>query len=234
MHVRLRWKIELIQVLCSAEWRTAVFIPGQEIDTNTVCGYWVWFYIPRSWSVVFLLLILWSCCARVWQDRQRKGLWALGRDVWGHEGLQLGHIPALHTWLKVIPPGLRWAQISVCQKCNWRNLKIHLSRWGQIASPCPAMWGPLTERMNTIEGLFLPEQAEGRPDDKRPLDSRKGRRRSRKGHEKETESVVILWNTGTKATFISHINVKQWNLLSKFLISILRSTYKVYQGQTNR
>lgn len=52
---------------------------------------------------------------------------ARGSNVWGHEGLQPAHIPALHTPLKAKPLGFRWAQISVCQKCNWRNLKIHPS-----------------------------------------------------------------------------------------------------------
>lgn len=44
---QMQWNIELIQLLCSAEWRTAVFIPGQEINTNTVCGHWSWFHIPH-------------------------------------------------------------------------------------------------------------------------------------------------------------------------------------------
>lgn len=36
------------------------------------------------------------------------------------------------------------------------------------------MWVPLTERMNTIESPFLPEQAKGRGEDKWSLPSRKG------------------------------------------------------------
>lgn len=207
MHVgllnQMQWNIKLIQVLCCGEWRSAVFIPGQEIDTNTVCGSWLWFHIPR-WQRPDQLCCCYSfCCSTVHMcdetDREKKDcVWlvrALSRHMWGHEGLQLGRIPTLHTWLKVIPPGLRWAQISVCQKCNWRNLKIHPSRWGQIASPCPAMWGPLTERMNTIEGLFLPEQAKGRPDDERPLDSRKRTAgKSKRTGEGDRISWSSIWN----------------------------------------
>lgn len=153
---RMQWNIGFIQVLClSGEWRSAVvFIPRQEIDTNTVVGSDCYF--------MFCARLLCFCCSFCLHQCKTDRGKTLRSSVSFRPAclrLQLGHITTLRTWLKVMPPGLRWAQISVCQKCNWRKLKIHPSQWGQIAPRCPARWGPLTERMNTIEGLFLAERA---------------------------------------------------------------------------
>lgn len=51
--------------------------------------------------------------------------------------------------------------------------KLLPPRRGRTAPPCPARRGPLTERMNAMEGLFPAEQAKGRTGDKRPPDSAK-------------------------------------------------------------
>lgn len=109
----------------------------KKINTNTLCRYWLLIHIPswqRSDQLYFCCSLCCCVCVCVY-DRPRKKPLTLCRCLSIRQkclrawGLQLGHIlvPALHTWMKVIPPGLRWAQISVYQKCNWRNLKIHPS-----------------------------------------------------------------------------------------------------------
>ncbi|TNN62730.1 hypothetical protein EYF80_027072 [Liparis tanakae] len=48
-----------------------------------------------------------------------------------------------------------------------------------------------------MEGLFLPEQAKGRPDDKRPLDSGKGQRGSGKDTRRRQNGVRLRTAAGT-------------------------------------
>lgn len=78
---------------------SAVFIPGQEIDTNSVCGYWLWFYIPHWQHLDQLCFCCSFCCymcvcaAHMYDkiDREKDSMpvWAIGRHVRGHKGLQL-------------------------------------------------------------------------------------------------------------------------------------------------
>lgn len=211
---QMQWNIELIQLLWVAvsPW------------TKNLYKYSLWVLIvilhsalAAPYSLVFDAHFAVTYCADAWLDKERKRLYCSVSirqacvRAWGFT-TSYSHIPTLHTWLKVIPPGLRWAQISVCHKCNWRNLKIHPSWWGQIASPCPAMWGPLTERMNTIEGLFLPEQAKGTLDDKRPLDS-KDSGGSRKDSRRRQNRWSSVWNTDFKHNGYFHFPLEMLKII---------------------
>lgn len=183
---RMLCKIELIKFLCSGEWQSLVFIPGQEIDTNTVSGAWLWFHIP-PWQYPDQLCFCCSFCCCMCETRQTQNktfnaLWVLGSHIWEHKGLRPSHIPSLHSWLKVIPPG--WGELKYQFVRNAIEEASKFTHQGEDKShPCPAMWGPLAESMNTIEGLFLAEQAMGRPDDKWLLDSRERTVGPLKGHE---------------------------------------------------
>lgn len=120
--------------------------------SKSVCGYWVLFRILQwqhsdLWWVLLLVLLFHLSLYYVTRQTKRYSV-----CVWAY---YVDWAPALHTWLKVIAPGLRWAQISVCQKCNWRKLKIHPSWWGQIASLCPGDARPInweSERVSTRAG----------------------------------------------------------------------------------
>lgn len=141
-------------------------------------------------SCVFVAVcvnLLCVCETRQTRSKTFNALWVLGSHIWEHKGLRPSHIPSLHSWLKVIPPG--WGELKYQFIRNAIEEASKFTHQGEDKShPCPAMWGPLAERMNTIEGLFLAEQATGRPDDKWLLDSRERTVGPLKGRE-EIKSV---------------------------------------------
>lgn len=173
MYVRLlnqmEWNIELIQVLCSAEWRSAFFYPV----TRNRYKYSLWFHIPH-WQhpdeLCVCVYVLCICVKRQWEKDcccmsvGQACLRAQGFTTWLYTCIT--HLAGGYTSRFKVNSNISLSETQLKKPQN-TPITVRTNR-----SPCPAMWGPLTERTNTIEGLFLPEQAKGRTDDKRSLDGR--------------------------------------------------------------